>query len=98
MKFQLLAGRHITGQKEERRIYRIGDVIESDDDLVKRFGGDKFQRVDDDAKATDVNDSRRATLEAMTLKELRKFADDEEIDLGGASRKNEIINVIVEAM
>ena len=97
-KFKLIAGRHITGKTEQdRKIYRIGDVVESDRDLVERFGKDKFQRVGDDAVATVVNGEARAELEAMSVRDLRELAEADEVELGNATRKNEIIRVLLEA-
>lgn len=42
-----------------------------------------------------VGDSRRATLEALTVQELRKVASEEGVELGNASRKEDIIQALL---
>ena len=54
MKFRLLAGQHIeAGPFNETlkifsdRLYKQGEIIETDKDLERQFGAEKFQRVYD---------------------------------------------------
>lgn len=50
-RFRLLFGQHIgEDDKGEQRTYSAGDVIESDVDLVRRFGAGKFQNLDNDVR------------------------------------------------
>lgn len=83
------------------RIYLTGDVVESDTDLVRRFNSRdsiKFQRLTDDAPgsswAPDPVNPDADGLTAMTVQELRAHAAAEEIDLAGATKKEDIIAAI----
>ena len=49
-------------------------------------------------KAPQKNDGLVETLNAMTVADLRKMAEEEEIDLDNATRKDEIVNVIRQAI
>lgn len=95
-RYRLRAGSHI----DKNGTYKQGDVFDSDEDLVKRFGHQKFERVYSEVTHKPVEKSDKASdksddgLESMTLEELRKFAEGEEIDLGKATRKDEIIKAI----
>jgi hypothetical protein len=55
MKFQVLHGVHREGGK----VYKKGDVIKSDEDLVKKWD-QKFRKVDEDAKVAEGAESLRA--------------------------------------
>jgi len=95
-KYRLLAGTHTTGStaKNNRRRYHVGDIIESDEDLVKRFNranSVKFEVV------PDSNGGVSDGLDDMTVEELRQLAEAEEIDLGDAVRKPRIIRILREA-
>jgi len=72
-----------------------GDIVETDVDLCERFnipdGPRKFDRLPD----APVN---QVALDTMTVPELRKHAEGEEIDLGTATRRDEILNTIHAAM
>lgn len=43
-KFSLNGGTHSEGTAENFKIFSRGDVVESDEDLVKKFG-DKFEEI-----------------------------------------------------
>jgi hypothetical protein len=113
---------------DESKVYQRGDIIETEDDLLKYNGGPmdpkKFELVLDeltdlksmlsarekleqrikvaqaaeegfrtsqtDAAKYPAND----TLESMSVAELRKYAEEEEIDLGAATKKDQILNII----
>lgn len=105
MKFKLLHGFHSHGGTT----YKPGSFIESDIDLVKRFnspGSRKFERiqaadpeVEQAAKAgfNDQDEPSVIPLEELTVKQLRREADELEVDLTGYSRKEEIINALRDA-
>lgn len=107
-RFRLLVGRHGEGDRR----YKPGDVIETKSDLLKLNspGSTKFALLESvpvaepheakksgkkSKKAEPVHGS--ATLDAMSIEELQAMAEAEEIDLGGATRKDEIIDIILEA-
>lgn len=94
MKFRLKRGKHRQGGIT----YERGAIVESHIDLVKRMGGEKFEKLDgsivlDKPEVVEVDDG----LEAMTVPELRKWAAEEEIDLTGLNRKEEILTKIRDA-
>lgn len=90
-------------------IYARNDVVESETDLCKLNAGmatKKFERVDDSTPLTNPDaagksvpspetvDPNEDTFNEMTVAELRQFAEQEEIDLGKARTKDEIIAVL----
>lgn len=101
MWFKLLNGLHDQG---DGKVYRRGDVVNSKQDLEKRFGPAKFQRVADPAQVKEEEPVASAPVSVqdefsdMTVAELKQFAASEEIDLGSASRKDEILAVIREVV
>lgn len=108
--FQLLHGCHIQNDLDgKERLYNSqepgNNVVESEKDLVKLFGGGKFRELSAGTAVADVlppsTTSVQATdiekeLQAMSIKQLQKFAEEEEIPLKGATRKEEIIKIILE--
>lgn len=102
MKFKLLRGLHSHGGKT----YQPGNVVESDTDFVARFGRLKFERLLDDTapitqQAADqaaeagfetVNELR--DLSKMTVSQLRTYAAENEVDLGDARTKDQILAVL----
>lgn len=97
MKFRLTHGMHDQG---DGRVYKRGDVVVSDQELDKRFGYNRFQRLDDQAALAPppANESVDDVFSDMTVAELKKFAEEEEIDLDGATKKDVILAVIRRAM
>lgn len=98
MKFKLLVGWHSgVGPSGPNHVYKStepgNNVVESDIDLVAHCGAEKFAKIDQDYPS-ETNDS----LETLTVPELKKFAQNENIDLGNASKKDEIIRAIREAL
>lgn len=122
-KFKLLAGRHDEPDRTRpqnahgrhpRRIYREGEVVETDVDLAKRFNvpgyPPKFAAVEEPAErivyvdrpvpaeaagavaTADIPSAEK--LSEMSLAELRQFAEDEEIDVDGATTKSTVIRLI----
>lgn len=97
MKFRLMHGIHDQG---DGRLYKRGDVVVSDQELDKRFGYNRFQRLDDQAAVSSApsNEPVDDVFSDMTVAELKKFAEEEEIDLDGATKKDVILAVIRRAV
>jgi len=96
--FKLLSGVHSHGD----RVYNVGDIVESGIDLEKRFnapGSLRFQRLrEEDLPNRDPSspgNSPRTALEALTVNQLRKLAEEYEIDLADATKKDDIIGILV---
>jgi hypothetical protein len=95
-KYRVLAGKHIQG----KTWYGPGDVVESRADLIEKFGASKFALVEGgggNAVATVDRQDQRKELESLSVKELREFAESEEIDVTTCSRKDEYVNAILAA-
>jgi hypothetical protein len=106
--YKLLAGQHVEKDAEgNRKKYKAGQYVSSKLDLERRHGTRKFRKISDDdvapavAKLDDptqpkakrqppVNDA----LDDMTVEQLKQLAEDDEIDLSGATRKADIIQKI----
>lgn len=92
--FKLLGGTFDQGDKMpdgKPKLYSRGDTVQSEKELDKIHGPHKFQRIDPgETTVVAVED----TFSAMTKDELLKFAEEEEIDLGGAKRKDDILAAI----
>jgi len=97
MTFEVTGGLHV---EPDGRIYKRGDRFQSRLEMDKLFGI-KFRRTDagdssPTAAAPEVEEF--GDIEAMTLEELRQFAEGEEIDLGDAKKKADVLRVIKEAL
>lgn len=70
-------------------------IVPSTIDLEKELGRDKFELVDDVVAARALSPSlpagKKDVMDDMTIPELRRLAEDEEVDLTGLTRKEEII-------
>ena len=77
--------------------YRQGDIIETDQDLCAMFNQDgvppKFERVDQYAQAGMVA-APKDGLDDLTVKALKELAEAYEIDLKGASVKDQIVAIL----
>lgn len=95
MKFRVLHGIHCG---DENRVYRAGEVVETNTDLAKVFGTTKFERLSDDASTAPVRQSGGIpddeTLGLMTIPQLRTLATEFDIDLDDATKKSDIIATI----
>lgn len=94
-KFQILHGTHT----EWGKTYKRGQIIESMSDLDRfnKPGARKFRRLDalpEPITDVPVNNKPTDTYDEMTIDELRAWAEGEEIDLGGATKKADIIKVL----
>lgn len=70
-----------------------GNVVESDVDLVARFGEDKFRKL----HPGDIVPEARTSgpdFDKMTVEQLKQHAEAQEIDLGKAETKAEILAVL----
>lgn len=86
-RFKLLQGRHTEGGKAE--VVTKGQTFESDIELDRRFGSDKFQRLESGTVMEDeppLDDG----LDNMSLEELRALAQEEGIDLTGLRTKAQV--------
>jgi hypothetical protein len=100
LSFKLLGGKHDQG---DGKIYSRGDIVQSEKELDVQFGSRKFMRLDNlvEVATPPLPESQPAQedlgfpeLAGMTIPELRRFAEDEEIDLGRATRRDTILSII----
>ena len=104
LKFKLLRGAHCSGRGATRRVYEKGDIIETDIELDKEFG-EKFERLQGDVRVVpapavseEVVVEDPYNLATMTKAELLKFAKSEGIDIPKAANKEDIIELIQQAL
>jgi hypothetical protein len=71
MRFKVLAGRHVD---ENRQMYKKGDVVQTEHDLVKMFGGNKFRKLADQDPNVEAEEplSRQAGMAKAAKHESRK--------------------------
>jgi len=99
MKFRVLGGNH----SQDGKVFQKGDIVETDKPLDKIMAN-KFVRILEGASATEEAPTNKLDTEVadglqnMTVAELKAFAADEEIDLGTATKKAEILNTIRAAL
>lgn len=79
--------------KPGTKSYVPGDIIESDEDLTKKFVN-KFREVTKHSQVKNPWDD----LDGKTSKQLKALAEAEEIDLGDASTKKEILVKLKQAV
>jgi hypothetical protein len=95
-RFQLLAGRHCEiGCDGHEYTYTKGEKFDSPANLLKHNEPGqrpKFRRMDDSVP-DDAPEGGQAddVLDDMTIPQLRQLAEDDEIDLEGATLKAEIV-------
>jgi len=109
MKFKVLRGQHSEGGET----YRAGDVVDSASDLNRHNspGAKKFEQLEGGVAdvpsasppatpAVEDEDSGEESddLDDMTVVQLKTFAEEEEIDLAGVSRKDEILSTVRAAL
>ena len=95
MKFKLLRGIH----NEDGRTYYPEAVVDSMSDLTTLNvvkGAPRFEQVlEEEAAPVAVAEPPKAdSLDGMTVEELRKFAEETEVDLGKARTKDQILSVL----
>ncbi len=84
------------------KIYAQGETFESQHDLVALFnrpGAEKFERVGgedrpqwrDESPPAPPPSTPEKTLEQMTVAELKSLAAEEEVDVKGAEKKEELV-------
>jgi hypothetical protein len=99
-KYRIVQGSHV----DENGTYSARDkkknIITTNIDLESRFGREKFVRIEDREVIVDEDEDEDDAdgLNSMTLAGLRKFAEEEEIDLGDANSKKKIIAAIRNAV
>jgi len=85
----LLAGIH----QDSGKTYRPGDIIETDKDLMRLNRG--FQKIEKLTEAVPISEMPTDDdLSRMTVVSLRELAEREEIDLGDATLKTDILETI----
>ena len=96
-KFRVLHGLHSEGG----RVYDAGSVVDSKSNLLRfnQPGAVKFQALPDSTLLDSTPVSEPDTeptdlLENMTVADLRKLAEEEEINLDGTTRKDQIVAAI----
>lgn len=97
--YKLLRGRHVEGRGDDRKTYKRSDRITTDKDLLKfnkpgiapKFELLSIGREDAEETGEAAPSLANDALEDLTVAQLRHIAEEEEIDLGGAARKDEII-------
>jgi hypothetical protein len=80
--------------------YKAGDEINSDIDLITKFGSNRFEQVIKTGSVAEVvhdDGTSRKLMEKMRVEDLRKYAEEEEIDLEEAVVKKDIIKKILDA-
>ncbi len=104
-KFKVLRGQH----SEQGKIYKKGDTVDSKTDLAERFnfpGSIKFAKIasknspSDEVEEEEEEETAEETYSAeelslLTIPDLKELANDQEINLSGLSRKEEIIEAIL---
>lgn len=112
IRFKLLKGNHrvagitdANGQRGEGRTYRQGETFESEIELDRKFGSEKFKRLktkaavsdpDDDEDEDDSDVDAQAQddgLDAMTDTELNKFAEEAGVKTKGKKRETVIRDI-----
>lgn len=107
--YRLLRGTHVDKDGTHEPGTKTA-IVESKVDLVKTQGSARWAYVgrgpqnDEDEEEVrnlgaefmngGVEEAEDDALEGMTVKELRQYANDQEIDLHGATTKAEIVNTI----
>lgn len=97
MRFRVKLGGHVhtDGTYYHANKPGVPSIVESDIDLVKLLGPEKFARLDDAAPAAPP--AADANFEKMTVKELKDYAAANNIDLGEATLKEQIISILRDA-
>lgn len=77
--------------------------VKSEIDLVRRFGGEKFELVNQSmmeylGEQYREQSKQEADLSAMSVQQLKAYAEENNIDLGDNQRKDQIIAAIKSAM
>lgn len=101
---RLVSSCKLEGVERQPNTFYPGDVFDSDKDLTRHNTRDsrgqpvsvRFERVGDSpsSKGTAALVDREDELDTMTVKELRDFAEREEIDLGDAKQRVPMIEAI----
>ena len=106
--FRVLHGRHVEGKTPDgkQRTYVQGDIVDSQSDLTcfNSPGAIKFEKIESGrmpentpalaGSPATVAEKENDGLEAMSLAELRKMAEEEEIDVKTAKTKDQVIATI----
>ena len=80
------------------RKHKAGAVFESDKDLVKVFGRNKFLRMPDDTPLTDGVLPLPERLSKLTIGELRDLAVEHDVDLSKSPGKPAMVETLAKAL
>jgi len=83
-RFEVLRGIHSEGGKT----YMVGDIVDSRSDLSK------FNIPDGPQRYRVISDTENDSLDKLTVAELRKVAEEREVDISSATRRDQFINLI----
>tara|TARA_R110002020_G_scaffold376130_3_gene587297 strand:+ start:22273 stop:22656 length:384 start_codon:yes stop_codon:yes gene_type:complete len=90
--------------KKQKIFHRANDIklcmVKSPTDLVETYGSQKFEKVltAEDHIPIEESNPEVLNLPQMTVVKLREYAEDNEIDLEGFTKKADIIDVIRESI
>ena len=92
-----------TGKRSLRKLvrtsYNPGDVVESTEDLVAKFGCNpagvyRFEEVTDEGQPVIQESINTKLLKKLTVNELKNYAEEEEIDVEGIELKADLVEAI----
>lgn len=103
--FRVLRGSHrvlgVKNQESGRRdgsySVRVGGTIESDEDLVAKYGRDKFLRVEDgsrDLRSGPQGAPATDGLDKLPMGELRKYADELNLKYEKTVGRDELLRLV----
>lgn len=109
-KYKILAGRHAGKVNGSVKIFNTGEIVESDVDLVAKFNrpnSRKFELVDSAGNTSTQTVTQRPNVtpmvvtpnvDSLSLKDLQALAAEEEIDIKGLTKREDIVKVIKNAL
>ena len=81
-------------EKKANNDIPFGNLMSQDENEEKKLAQGQVQGTVDDDEEDDDDDDFTVILEDMNVKQLIEYADEKDIDLGDAKRKDDIIAVI----
>ena len=109
-KYKILAGRHSGKVNGQIKIFNSGEIVDSPVDLVAKFNrpnSRKFELIDDLGNSSTqviaqskpvVTPMVMPNLDSLSLKDLQNLAAEEEIDIKGLTKREDIIKTIKSAL
>lgn len=95
--YRVKRGRHTRNENGQRKVYEAGDIFYPTEAELKAFG-DKFEIAIILPPTSNQDDKpvRPENPEDMTVPQMKDYAKENEIDLGDASKKDDILQKIKE--